>query len=158
MFLSLLLSLALTGSNDAPMHSLQTSPGAIPAPIALHMAGTEQERAIAKTIRQFAQAGDKRDVALLDLVMHATGSMHYQDDKGVQNLDAVTFRKLLSDGIIGGSPRTVTMGAMAVDGDLASVKARFVGDAATFEHFFSLLLVEDRWVIVGIIVRMTPRG
>ena len=59
------------------------------------------------------------------------------------------YKDMMKAGKVGGAPMTLTITAVAVDGDVASVSARRESDALVFHDAVSLLRGDDGWRIVG---------
>ncbi|MEM8484262.1 MAG: nuclear transport factor 2 family protein [Bacteroidota bacterium] len=105
-------------------------------------------------VKQFATAADKQDAAGVRSVLHKEAQQFFKGENGLVRLETAVYLGMIEQKKIGGQPRKLTIDHVAVDGDMASVKATMVNKAYRFDNFISLMKVEGQWQIMSIVLRM----
>lgn len=104
-------------------------------------------------IQEYAQAGDQRDVARLETILHPQyRSLVHRAFGGadLNVMDKATYLQLITDKKIGGDSRKVHILHVDVNGNVAQVKAILQGNVLKFTTYISLVkMADDSWRIVG---------
>jgi ketosteroid isomerase-like protein len=113
---------------------------------------TEQED-IEAAIRIFAKAADKRDVKVLDKILHAEFRLAMNQLFGSQDLTTMnkaTYLKMVEEGKLGGEDRKLEILEVKVFQKNASCIVRFTGSKMSFQTFLQLVKGADgNWTVVN---------
>ncbi len=104
-------------------------------------------------ILEYSQAGDQRDVARLDTLLHPQyRSLVHRAFGGtdLNVMDKSAYLQLMTDKKIGGDTRKVHVLHVDVNGNVAQVKVILQGNVLKFTTYLSLVkMTDDSWRIVG---------
>ena len=103
-------------------------------------------------VKQFSEAADQQDTALMEGILHTEAQQFFVGPQGLVRLTTPAYMDMLAQKQIGGTPRSLEISAVDIQGNLASVKASMDNDAMHFENFFSLMKIDDEWKIVSVIL------
>jgi len=119
-----------------------------------------EEKAIAKAVEAFAQAGDAQDVEALKSVTHTNYRLVWNGgDKDPFIADRVAFLGQFEKKEWGGDQRNVTIESIQMFDEVNAV-AKVVSDGkkAQMRSLFSLVKVGGEWKIIGELVNATFKG
>ncbi len=108
-------------------------------------------------IKQFSTAADNQDATLVGAVLHKEAQQFFVGQDGLVRLETATYLGMLEQKKIGGTPRTLAIDQVTVDGDMASAKATMSNDAYRFDNFISLMKIDGQWQIMSIVLRMQAK-
>ena len=114
----------------------------------------DEDVKIRDVVERFSKAADIQDVSLMRQTLHPEAQQFFVGPEGLVRLPTGAYLDMLEQKKIGGIERKLKIADIDVNGNLASVKASMKNDAVHFENFFSLMNVDDEWVIVSVILRM----
>ena len=108
---------------------------------------------INETIQAYSLAGDQRDIARLDTILHPQYRSLVHRALGGADLnvmDKVSYLQLMADKKIGGDTRKLHILHVDVNGNVAQVKVILQGSVLKFTTYISLVkMTDDNWQIVG---------
>lgn len=119
---------------------------------------TDQENII-KLITQFIQGGDNSDIVMLDRILHKnfTNTQNgFFEQKGVFVLDKKKYLSLISDGVFGGTPRTINIEFIEIAQTIALAKVILKSKRLSFTSFISLIIdADNEWKVIGNLPHIT---
>jgi len=116
--------------------------------------GTEPsvEDAVKTVVAQFVKAGDQRDTARLEVILHPHFRVVANQLMGTTSVNIIgrdQYLSLIREGKLGGDQRVITMLSVEVVGKNAAVHARLQGSALTIDTFYHLVqLPAGHWQVV----------
>ena len=134
----------LTGLSVASLSMLQVN-----VPSATHNNTEEQ---VKKALEEFVSAGDSRNVAKLDELLHAHFRVVANQLMGATAVNVMTkqqYLTLIKEGKLGGDTRTLEILSLEIVSKNASAHVRLKGKALTFDTFYHLVQSnEGSWQLV----------
>ena len=115
------------------------------------------EADIRRAIEQFVSGADSQDASSIGAVLHKEAQQFFMGADGLVRLETAAYLGLIEQKKIGGHPRKLKIEDIAVNGNLASVKASMSNDAARFDNFISLMKIEKEWKIMSIVLHMETK-
>jgi hypothetical protein len=110
------------------------------------------------TVKAFAQAADVREANTLETLLHpefrVVFSMSGSQDASL--LPRATWFKMLGEGKIGGTPRSLTVHSSAQNAGVSTVQATLNGASGRFESVYTVLHTPSGCQIVQDAVVYTP--
>ncbi|MEM6784261.1 MAG: nuclear transport factor 2 family protein [Bacteroidota bacterium] len=119
-----------------------------------HTAAVDDEAVIRAVIEQFAEGADAQQSARVAEVLHAEAQQFFQGPNGLVRLTHEAYINMLDAKQIGGSPRTLVVHNVDVNGNLAVASVTMQGEQAHFENYIALMKTDGGWQIVSVILRM----
>lgn len=106
-----------------------------------------------RAVEQFSAAGDQRNAAQLEALLHTefrTVVNRQFGSEEVSLMDKAVYLQLVKDEKIGGDEREVHLLNVEIVGNNATVQAVLLGKKLRFNSFFSLVKAADgNWQIIG---------
>jgi hypothetical protein len=116
---------------------------------------------IEQAITDFVKAGDNRDLALLDKVLHKdfrVTNNGFMGTKGVTIIDKQKYLSNIREGIFGGLPRKMVIESIDKNETISMVKLRLESTENFFVSNNSLVLdVDNEWKIINNLAVVEPR-
>ena len=121
---------------------------------------TADDAAVRAQVTAFAAAGDARDVARLEAVLHPDFRVAFtvKGKPGLTMMDRAAYLGAAKAGKIGGDTRTLTVDRVHIADDLALVQGRLAGARAEFDATWTLVRTEKGWRLLQDAVVFAPRG
>ena len=117
-------------------------------------APASDDAAVRAVVKKFSVAADKQDAAGVGVVLHREAQQFFMGENGLVRLETAAYLGMIEQKKIGGQPRKLTIDHVAVDGDMASVKATMSNSTYRFDNFISLMKIDGHWQIMSIVLRM----
>jgi hypothetical protein len=111
------------------------------------------EEKVLQQVTRFIQGGDNSDTELLKVVLH-DGFTNIQngflEKKGLVLISKNNYLSLIASKTFGGSPRTMEVQQIDIEGNIAMVKVLLKSEALLFKSFISLIESEEEgWKVIG---------
>jgi hypothetical protein len=106
---------------------------------------------IIQTVKTYIEAGDSRNAAQLDAVLHSSFRGVFNQLLGSNEVKIVSkehYLQLIADGKLGGDSRKAEILSVDIVENNAAVKVRLQGKALTFESFYQLIKVNGTWQLI----------
>jgi hypothetical protein len=108
--------------------------------------------ALTTALDDFTQGAASRDTERVARALHPEARQYVAMPDGLQVMDTASYLKLLSDGVIGGTPTTRTTHDVEIKGTQALVhQTRDIG-AMKLHDAATLIQADGRWQIVSVAV------
>jgi hypothetical protein len=108
---------------------------------------------LTQAITDFVRGGDKRDVTLLDKVLHGdfrVTNNGFMGTKGITIIDKKKYLENIKAGIFGGLPRAMTIESVDISDTIAMIKLRLESAENYFVSYNSLILdVDGEWKLIN---------
>ena len=122
-------------------------------------AGPSADDAIRTAVARFIEAGDKQDAQAVGRLTAPEFRVVFQVNgaNGTTVLNRDTYRKMLTEGKLGGQPRQVEVRAVRQHGRLAHVELKLHRADATFDGVMTLVADDKDWKVIQDAVRLTKK-
>jgi ketosteroid isomerase-like protein len=108
---------------------------------------------IEQVVNQFAKAGDERNVAQLNNLLHDDFRLVMNRLFGSEKVDLLgkaAYLKMMEEGKLGGDSRTVKILSIDVTQNNATAKVALKGKALTFESYYQLVKnAAGQWQLIN---------
>jgi hypothetical protein len=111
-----------------------------------------------QAVQAFVRAGDERDVASLERVLHDDFRVVVRMPDGLSVMSRDLYVKLVTSGKIGGTPRTADFDVVMLSDDLATVKGSLDSSAAHFDCTWTVANGAAGWQVIQDAVVFAPKG
>lgn len=136
---TLLTGLSVAGASMVPLHSQS------------HRANDTDQK-VREAIETYVSAGDQRDAAKLDSILHQHFRVVANQLMGSSTVNVITKEQyigLVKDGKLGGDSRSIEIITLEIVNKNASARVRLKGKALSFDTFYQFIQSpEGHWQLV----------
>ncbi|PRD57146.1 nuclear transport factor 2 family protein [Sphingobacterium gobiense] len=107
---------------------------------------------IKKAIEAFVQAGDNRDIAVLENILHSDFQNiqdGFFDEKGIFVFSKSDYIELIRTKKFGGSPRSITYHSIEQTGNIATVQVKLESPYLIFQSLIVCVQDHGDWKIIN---------
>ncbi len=120
--------------------------------------GTNTEAALRQRIEAFRNAGDTRDAAAIDTVLHKDFRLVAYMGDAVEGMviDKAGYTGALAAGKMGGTKRELTIVSVEIRGNHAVCKLRMQSNALKFENYMQWVMTAGGWQLLNDLTHAVP--
>ena len=109
-------------------------------------------------VNAFVQAGDSKNTAQLQTVLHDEFRVVAQMPDGLSVFDKATYIDLIDTGVIGGGKRATAIDSVIESGPLVTVKGTLTSSDADFDCTWTVVQTDASWQVIQDLVLYTPKA